>query len=32
VYSGDLGPADELEPATKVIVAWPPHLRMAEGR
>jgi hypothetical protein len=32
VYSGDLGPADELEPGAEVIVAWPPHLRMAEGR
>ncbi len=29
VYSGDLGPADDLEPGAEVIVAEPPHLRVA---
>jgi hypothetical protein len=28
VYCGDLGPADELEPGTEVIVELPPHLRL----
>ena len=31
MYCGDLRPADEVEPGAEVIVARPPHLRMAEA-